>query len=75
MLLFRLDDFYEKTVIILYSLIIIFGVIGNLAVVLAFITNKVKVFFTINCKLMRKAADFRYKYNYENKIYLSPATM
>ena len=38
---FRLEPTVHTSLIVLYSLVIIFGVIGNFAIVLAFLTNKV----------------------------------
>jgi hypothetical protein len=43
LIFFRLDGFYERLLISLYVLIIIFGVIGNLTLGAAFLTNKVKL--------------------------------
>ena len=40
-ILFRLEPTVHTSLIVLYSLVIIFGVIGNFAIVLAFLTNKV----------------------------------
>ena len=37
----RLEPGVHNSLIILYSLVIIFGVIGNFAIILAFLTNKV----------------------------------
>ena len=39
--LFRLEPGVHNSLIVLYSLVIIFGVIGNFAIILAFLTNKV----------------------------------
>ena len=37
----RLDPVIHNTLIVLYSLVIIFGLIGNFAIVLSFLTKKV----------------------------------
>ena len=40
---FRLGTVAHYTLIITYSTFIIFGIVGNLAIVLAFLTNKVYI--------------------------------
>ena len=39
--MFRLEPGVHNSLIVLYSLVIIFGVVGNFAIILAFLTNKV----------------------------------